>query len=177
MSLHITTLVFNTVLIFCQLNTMAMALPSRFSRRSTFLIFNGVGLGMLAGCGVLALVCAPDTAIYIFSTCYWLPQVGTGLLIAQKRGGQFWCIFFACDVSSVVGTTAAYVVGSWFFPFNTPNWGMVWVRSLGVLAGMVFAVLFLIPRFKRVLDVPGVPWATMAFLPLPSRSRTTGSAC
>lgn len=94
MSLHVTTLVFNTVLIFCQLNTMAAALPSRFSKRITFIFFNAVALALLGFCGVLALIYDPDTAIYIFGMVYCLPQIAAGLFVARKRGGQFWCIFF-----------------------------------------------------------------------------------
>ncbi len=162
MSLHITNLIFNTVLIFCQLNTMAAALHSRFSRRATFLLFNTVGLALLGGCGVLALLFDPETAIMIFGVVYWFPQIIVGLFVARQRGGQFWCIFFSCDVASVLASTAGYVVGSWFFPFDTANMGMLTVRMIGVLLGTVFAVLFLIPRFKRLLNVEGVPWTPLA---------------
>lgn len=162
MSLHITSLIFNTVLIFCQMNTMAVALPSRFSRRTTFLFFNAVGVVLLAACGALALLFDPDTAIYIFSCGYWVPQIAAGLFVVRQRGGQFWCIFFACDVASVLSSTASYVIGSWFFPLDAPNWGMLTVRIGGLLVGVMFAVLYLVPRFKRVMDVPGVPWGTMA---------------
>ena len=95
MSLHVTNMIFNTVLIFCQLNTMAAALPSRFSRKATFLFFNAVGLALLGCCGVLAALFDPDTAISIFGTAYWFPQIAAGLFVAQRRDGQFWCIFFS----------------------------------------------------------------------------------
>lgn len=162
MSLYVTTMAFNTVLVLCQFNTMAVALPSRFSPKKTFLIFNGVGLGLLAACGLSTHVLAPDRVIYLFSSAYWVPQMATALFIARQRGGQFWCIFFACNVSTVISSTAAYVVGACFFPFSTANWGMVILRSMGVLLGTAFAVLFLIPRFQSLLDVPGVPWWPLA---------------
>ena len=161
MSLHVTNMIFNTVLIFCQLHTMAAALPSRFSRKATFLFFNAVGLALLGCCGVLAALFDPDTAISIFGTAYWFPQIAAGLFVAQRRDGQFWCIFFSCDVASVLSSTAGYVIGSWFFPFDTANLGMLSVRSLGVVLGTVFAVRFLIPRFKHLWHAEGVPWAPL----------------
>ena len=162
MSLYVTTMVFNTVLVFCQFNTMGAALPSRFSRKRTFLMINGVSLCLLIACGLSMLVLEPDKVIYFFSMACWVPQMVTALFISRRWGGQFWCIFFACDVASVISSTGAYVVGTWFFPFDSPNWGMVLLRSIGVLLGTAFAVGFLIPRFKSLLDVPGVPWWPLA---------------
>ena len=84
MSLYVTTMAFNTVLVLCQFNTMAVALPSRFSPQKTFLIFNGVGLGLLAACGLSTHVLAPDKVIYLFSSAYWVPQIATALFIARQ---------------------------------------------------------------------------------------------
>ena len=162
MNLYTTTLLFNTVLIFCQLNTMAAAFPSRFSKKTTFCFFNLVGAALVSGCFLLSMVFDAETAIAVFSTLYWLPQIAAGLFIARRRDGQFWCIFFSCDVASVLSSTAGYVIGSWFFPFDTTNPGMVLMRIAGVFLGTLFAILFLIPGFKRLWNVEGVPWGSLA---------------
>ena len=155
-------LIYSTVLIFCQLNTMAAALPSRFSRKKTFLFMNLVGAVLLGLCALLSVLLDAETAIAIFGELYVFPQIAAGLFISRYRKGRFWCIFFACDVSSVLCSTGAYTLGSLFFSYNQANLGMLIFRTGGVVLGTVYAVFFLIPKFKNLMDTKGVPWGSLA---------------
>lgn len=162
MSLQATTLLFNVLFMFCQLNTMAIAVPSRFSRKNTIIFFNMVWLALAIFCLVLSLIFDPFTATYIFMLIYWLPQIIAGLFVAKKRNGQFWCIFFSCDIASVLTSTASYVIGSFFISVETATIEMLLIKFIGVIVGTAFAVFFLVPHFKQLLDVDGIPWGSLA---------------
>lgn len=155
-------LIYSTVLVFCQLNTMAAALPSRFSRKKTFLFMNLVGVTLLGLCALFSVLLDTETAIALFGELYVFPQIAAGLFISKYRKGRFWCIFFACDVASVLCSTGAYTLGSLFFSYDQANLGMLLFRTGGVALGTVYAILFLVPKFQNLMDAKGVPWGSLA---------------